>query len=131
MCSAIGEGCTIYHSDYTMDCEGLSKIKKVLTLEQRILVLKKIDSGRSVKEVATEFGCSITQISGIKRKRDSLVKQWEDGGRADQKFMKKRKTIYEDLNVAVWEWFCQVRAKNIPISGKLIQVSFDFVSRSL
>ena len=93
MCSAIGEGCTIYHSDYTMDCEGLSKIKIVLTLEQRISVLKKIDSGRSVKEVATEFGCGITQISGIKRKRDSLVKQWEDGGRADQKFMKKRKTL--------------------------------------
>ena len=77
--------------------------------------------------MATEFGCGITQISGIKRKCDSLVKQWEDGGRADQKFMKKRKTIYEDLNVAVWE--CM--SKEYSNHGKLIQVSFDFVSRSL
>ena len=38
------------------------------------------------------------------------------------KYIKSRKTIYEDLNLKVWEWFCDARSRNVPLSGKMIQV---------
>lgn len=29
--------------------------------------------------------------------------------------------IFDKLNELVWQWFCRARAKNIPISGPIIQ----------
>jgi transposase len=101
--------------------------RKALTLEDRISVLKKLDNGMSVRDVAKAYDCGRTQIQGIKNSRESLLKQWEEGGRADQKRMKIRKTTYEAVNVAVWDWFCKARSQNLPVSGKLIQVSCCFV----
>ena len=35
---------------------------------------------------------------------------------------KKQKCTYAVINENVWEWFCETRARNIPITGKIIQV---------
>ena len=85
-------------------------------------MLKKLESGRSIRELAAEFAVGRTQISMIGVNRESVKKEWENGGRAEQKTVKKWKTTYEALNTAVWEWFCANRARNIPVTGKLIQV---------
>ena len=34
---------------------------------------------------------------------------------------KFRKVGYGEIDKIVWEWFTRARAKNIPVSGKLIQ----------
>jgi hypothetical protein len=33
----------------------------------------------------------------------------------------QRKGLYEDVNVAMWKWFEAARARNIPVSGPLMQ----------
>ena len=81
-----------------------------------------LDSGKSIRAVAEKFDCGRTQISNIKLEKDSVMHEWETGGRTDIKYIKKRKTTYEDLNTRVWDWFCKARSKNLPVSGKLIQV---------
>ena len=53
--------------------------------------------------------------------REDTTKRWEAGERTDRKYRKLRKLGYEELDRVVWEWFKQARAKNIPVSGKLIQ----------
>ena len=85
--------------------------RKVLTLEQRVNVWKKLDSGVSV-----EIGCGKTQITRIKADKDSIMKDWGSGCRADLK-VKKRKTVHDQLNCLVWEWFCTARSKQLPVSG--------------
>jgi hypothetical protein len=81
--------------------------RKCLTLEQRVDVLKKLDSGRSVRDVAAEFGVGKTQIAMVRStQRESVKSLWEEGERSDKKTVKRRKTTYETLNTAVWEWFC-------------------------
>ena len=39
-----------------------------------------------------------------------------------------QKTLYEDLNTMVWEWFCTVRSKNLPASGHLLQEKAPMLS---
>jgi hypothetical protein len=95
--------------------------RKVLTLDDRVGVIKLLDSGKSARQIAQQFGCGRTQILKINTDRDGIMKEWESGGRSDLKYVKRRKTMYEDLNTLVWEWFCTARSKNLPVSGCLIQ----------
>ena len=93
----------------------------ILTLEQRVNVIKKLDAGRSCRAVAQETGCGKTQITRIKQDRHGIMRDWQSGGRATIK-IKRRTTPYEELNCLVWEWFCIARSKELPVSGRLIQV---------
>ena len=98
-----------------------SRKKKVLDLEQRVAVLKKIDSGQSCCKIANELGVGKTQIQGILYDREDITKRWEAGECTDRKYAKFRKVGYEEIDKVMWEWFTRARAKNIPVSGKLIQ----------
>ena len=98
-----------------------SRKRKVLSLRERVVVLSKIDSGKFCRSVAGEIGFGKIQIQGIVRDEEDILKRWEAGEHSEKKYTKVRRTGYEDLDKAVWEWFTRARAKNIPVSGKLIQ----------
>ena len=90
--------------------------RKVLSLQQRVDVLRRLDSGVSCRAIAKDISCR------IRSEREAVMREWETGGRSDLKYVKKRKTIYDQLNLLVWEWFCAARSKELPVSGRLIQV---------
>ena len=98
-----------------------SRKRKVLTLAERVAVLNKIDSGMSCRSVAEELGVGKTQIQNIVKEQEDIRKRWASGECSDKKYAKVRKTGYEELDRVVWEWFTRARAKNIPVSGRLIQ----------
>ena len=93
---------------------------KILTLEERVAVLK-IDSRNSCHAVASELGVGKTQIQGIVRDRGDIMKRWEAGEQLDRKYAKIRKVGYKHLDEVIWELFTRARARNISVSGKLIQ----------
>ena len=57
----------------------------------------------------------------IAKEKDDILYRWKDGENGDHKYGKKRKCVYEDLNEAVWGWFCEARSRNIPICDVMIQ----------
>ena len=89
-------------------------------------MIKKLDAGRSWRAVAQETGCGKTQITRIKQDRREIMNDWQSGGRATIK-IKPRTTPYEKLNCLVWEWFCIARSKELPVSGRIIQVCEPFM----
>ncbi|XP_062511840.1 tigger transposable element-derived protein 6-like [Corticium candelabrum] len=99
----------------------LSQKRKILALHERIAVLDKTKEGRSCRSIAEDLGVSKTQIQEIVRNKKSIRQQWETGGRAERKYSKVRKLCYKDLDRVAWEWFTSAQAKNIPISGHMIQ----------
>ena len=99
----------------------MSRKRKVLTLEERVSVLKKVGDGKSCRSIALELGVGKTQIQSIVKEKDELTKRWESGSRADAKYSKPRTASYEDIDEVMWEWFTKARAKNIPVSGRMIQ----------
>ena len=87
----------------------------ILTLEQRVNVIKKLDAGRSCHP-------DYANQTGQARNHERLA-VWR---RATIK-IKRRTTPYEELNCLVWEWFCIARSKELPVSGRLIQVCDTFM----
>ena len=66
-------------------------------------------------------------MSSIKGRKEEIQKEWEAGASPDSKYVKRRKTVYEDLNQKVYEWFVRARAKHMRLTGGLIQVSIAFI----
>ena len=98
--------------------------RKVLSLEQRMDVLKRLDNGQSCRSVAIMCGCGKSQIARVRLERAEIEREWASGGRCELKYLKRRKTLYEDLNALVWKWFSTARSKELPVSGRMIQVCF-------
>ena len=57
-----------------------------------------LDKGTTTRAVAAHFGCGRTQISSIKGNKEEIMKEWEAGTRPDLKYVKRRKTVYENVN---------------------------------
>lgn len=54
------------------------------------------------------------------KKKDVYKKHWENNA-SSSKMRLGYDAKYERLNDLVWQWFCVVRAKNMPISGPIIK----------
>ena len=101
----------------------LSQKRKVLTLEDRILVIEKVEQGKSCRCVAVEMGVGKMQVQSIVRDRNSIRRQRETCRSGPKQKYQSRKVQYDDIDRAVWEWFVEPRSRNIPVSGRLIQES--------
>ena len=50
--------------------------RKILSLDQRVKVLKKLDQGMACCTVATLFRCGKTQIATIKNQKEAIMTEW-------------------------------------------------------
>ena len=100
---------------------AMSRKRKVLTLEERVGVIKMADTGKSCRGIALDMGVGKTQVQHIIKEREEIMRQWKDGDRSDKKYSKSRRPGYEDIDKVMWEWFTIARSKNIPVSGRMIQ----------
>ncbi|XP_013775709.1 tigger transposable element-derived protein 6-like [Limulus polyphemus] len=95
--------------------------RKHLTIQQKMEVIKIHDKGAKCVHIATEMQCGKTQIQTIVADKQKIKALWESGSNPAMKVTKVRKTANHELNEQVFEWFCNARSKDIPITGKLIQ----------
>lgn len=93
-----------------------------LTITQKVKLLKKLDSGVSVKHLAEEFGVGTTTVYDLKKQKDKLLRFFEESD--EQSLMKNRKTLHraknEDLDRVLMEWIRQRRSEHMPLNGVLI-----------
>ena len=96
-----------------------TKKRRVLTLEENINWSKQLRIGRNTLlwlNVLTRL-CQFT-ISTIMKKKDDIVQR-------------QTKEDDPDLDKALSEWFCKVRAMNIPVSGPLLQEKAQYFAGQL
>ena len=88
-----------------------SRKRKILTLEDRVKVVERLSKGESARSIALSLNVGKTQVLTIAKEKDDILCCWKDGKNGDRKYGKygKRKCAYEDLNEAVWGWFCEAR----------------------
>lgn len=126
-------------SSYTASTSQSTKSKKqetkkrrVLTLEEKYKLVKAIFNGEKHTVVAKRFDPPLSQstISTIMKKKDDINSAF-DGGLYKDKQKKMKQSTFPDLNKALSEWFHKVRARNIPVSGPLLQEKAQYFAEQL
>uniref|UniRef100_K7G5U3 DDE-1 domain-containing protein n=1 Tax=Pelodiscus sinensis TaxID=13735 RepID=K7G5U3_PELSI len=97
--------------------------KVVLSIEQKLEALKRINKGESMLKIASELCVGQVTVGDWKRKRSELEKWCSDRssieGLKDRKTMKKCE--YEKVSEALFLRFTQQREKGMAIIGPILQ----------
>ena len=113
---------------------GSRKRKVELNLGQKFSVLTEIHKGRTQSEIGVEFGIDRCSVSRIKRDEQKILAAIENNENTCKK--RDRKTSGEQVEEALFLWFTQMRARNVPLHGPMVlekahqisvQINSDFV----
>ena len=103
--------------------EPPSKRRRVeLSLEDKITLIKESEMlpKPTLKMLSEKYGVGKSTIGDIVRKKSVYMSHWENNSSPNKsRFNNEMK--FEKINNLVWDWFCIVRAKLLPISGPIIQ----------
>lgn len=105
----------------------LSKKRKVVTVEEKVSLIRAIEKGEKQTDVVRRTGLSQSTVATIWKDR----RKWLDAEIQDGSKKKIRKPQYEDLDQAILQWFQQQRINHIPLSGPLIKTKAEFYATEL
>lgn len=96
--------------------------RKALTLEEKVTLIKDNQNGHglSVRELATKYQISKSSVANILRRREEFVADYSSNCNKGAK-RKLKDESGQKIDEVVFEWFTQQRAKQIPISGPILQ----------
>lgn len=96
--------------------------RAVLTISEKISLLKKLDAGTSVSKLCEMYGVGSSTVYDLKKQKTKLREFYASSD--TQKGMEVRKTMRhgksEDLEKALMQWFRQRRNGGMKISGELV-----------
>lgn len=99
-----------------------SKKRKKLSIEEKISVIEAVHKGSSQRSVAKLFDVSKTQVQHIIATKDELLLEYQVSLDSNvPKPKRHRKTNNEEINEATLNWFHERKAKNLPLSGSMLQ----------
>lgn len=96
-----------------------TKKRKVLSLEDKAAILDAVSEGERKKDVAARFGIPASSLSTILGSKDAIRNAMKAGTSSKKKKLKS--STYPDVDKAVFTWFLDMRAQNVPISGAVLQ----------
>ena len=115
---------------YNRDVNMSSNKKHTLTLKEKVEIIELNEKQKvSPKELTLRFKCGKTQVYSTLQNKERILNEWltENGNRR----RKLKTTGNEKINEVVWEWFVAARAKNVPVSGPILQAQALQVDASL
>ncbi|XP_037790687.1 major centromere autoantigen B-like [Penaeus monodon] len=97
-----------------------------LTLAEKIALIKDSD-GQTQGKLAEKYGVARSTVQNVLKRKAKLMQAYEENEPANKK--RSNSCRFEAVNEFVWEWFCRMRAANVPISGPMIkQKSLEYAA---
>ena len=95
--------------------------RKSLSIAQKVEIIRVVETGGQRKsDVAARFGIARSTLSTILKVKEKVMADYERSNtRSDRKRI--RLSQFDDLERAVYQWFVSVRARDIPVTGPMIQ----------
>ena len=90
-------------TQFPSSSNGIRK-RKLLTLEERVEVLRLYEGGDKCVKIASIFGVGKTQIQDIVKKKEEILSKWKSGENGQVKILNPRSTNYSELNERIFEW---------------------------
>lgn len=105
--------------------------RKWLSLEEKVSVIEEAEkSKKSQRQLAEQFDVGKTQILKILKDREEIYKSWRENS-CNLQMKKKVKTEAGEIDSIVYDWFCAVRMKKIPVTGPMLQEKAIEVAKTL
>lgn len=99
---------------------SVARKRKALSLDEKLSILDAVSNGEKKKDIASRYCIPPSTLSTILKAKDNLLKAASSGA-CSGKRMKLKAATFEDVDKAVFKWFTDIRARNIPVSGAVIQ----------
>lgn len=98
----------------------MSRKQKRLNIQEKVEILKKLESGVRANRLAIDFGVTEGAISHIKKQKNQI---YTAVAKTYQEAKKKtlHKAEYEDLETKLFEWFLNQRERNCPLNGPILK----------
>ena len=95
--------------------------RKELTLQEKVEVIdfKNKNPATALRQIADRFQCDKTQIQSILRDQPNLLDKFTASGNAVSK--RARTCRFQNIDLAMLEWFREARSDYIPVSGPILQ----------
>jgi hypothetical protein len=94
-----------------------------LTIQQKVEILRKLDSGSTAKLLATEFGVAQRTVYDIKANKEKLLTYYaasdSKAGISERRSIRPVKSV--NLDAVLFEWFKQRRSEGVPITGPFLR----------
>ncbi|KAG0430848.1 hypothetical protein HPB47_022305 [Ixodes persulcatus] len=98
----------------------MAKKRQALSLETKQSIVKDVESGMKKASVAAKYNVADTMVSTVWKNREQVRKQLQqDSASLSRKRIRTSK--YEDVDEALFRRFREVRAKNVPVCGPMLQ----------
>ena len=101
--------------------EKIKKTRNVLPIKRKYNALKEILSGISKKSVAKKYGVPKSTVSTWLANKDKIFAAYESGEINPKRQKMKKRAENENLDKAVYSWFHNTRANNVPVSGVVLR----------
>jgi len=92
-----------------------------LSALQKLEIAKLIDSNVSYSEIARRYGISKGTVTNIKKIHRELKQLQEQNSNIKNIRSIKLSEPGKVIDTKVYEWFCEARARNISVTGKMLQ----------
>lgn len=96
-----------------------------VSLEKKLEAVKRLDQGEPLKKVARELGVGEATVWDWRKKREEIEKWCSQRslGTSSENIHRKtmRKGEFEKTSEALFLWFLEMREKDIPVSGPILQ----------
>lgn len=106
------------------------KKRQQFSLKEKREILLEVEKGGKKGGIAKKYGISPSTLSTF-LKQKSKIEQNIDADALGPQRKKMRTADYEEVDKAVYTWFVEMRAKNIPINGPLLCERARSFARSL
>lgn len=94
--------------------------RKVLSLDVKAKIITEVMSGEKKVAVAEWYGMSLSSLSTILTLKDSIMSAVSAGGSGQQR-KKVKEAVYVNVEKALFSWFLDMYAKNMALSGGILQ----------
>ena len=104
--------CTVRGVECLTEMSGVKRKRNVVTMEQKLKAIERLEKGESVKAISNELGVGVTTVKDWRRNKKSIqdfCTQIES-----EKVLSTRCTLKKPTNElvddALWLWFMQERS---------------------
>ncbi|XP_050303768.1 tigger transposable element-derived protein 4-like [Anthonomus grandis grandis] len=105
---------------------SVSKKRKVLSIEEKGLIIARLESGESNATVATEFDLSHSSVSTILKNKNKIKEAFNENLLGKKKL---KLSQHPDIDQALLKWFKSQRSGGTPISGPILQAKANNFGR--